>query len=91
MPVLNGYEVCAQIRQISMFKKTPIIIVTSSDGIVDRVRAKLVGSSDFLAKPITSEKVLATVHNYLPISPSSTAPQTQPTSQTIHPETRAWG
>ncbi|NER80146.1 MAG: response regulator [Leptolyngbya sp. SIO1D8] len=66
MPVLNGYEVCAQIRQISTFKDTPVIIVTSSDGIVDRVRAKLVGASDFLSKPITSEKVLATLQNHLP-------------------------
>lgn len=61
MPVLNGYEVCAQIRQISAFKNTPIIIVTSSDGIVDRVRANLVGASGFLGKPLTSEKTLASL------------------------------
>ena len=68
MPVINGYEVCAQIRRISAFKGTPVIIVTSNDGIVDRVRAKLVGSSGFLAKPIKSEKVLAVLQRFLPSS-----------------------
>ncbi len=65
MPVINGYEVCAQIRRISAFIDTPVIIVTSKDGFVDRVRAKLVGSSDFLAKPIKPEKVLAVLQRYL--------------------------
>ena len=65
MPVANGYEVCAQIRRVSAFKNTPIIIVTSSDGLVDRVRAKLVGSSGFIAKPISPEKVLPTLQHYL--------------------------
>ena len=68
MPVINGYEVCAQIRRISAFKHTPIVIVTSNNGIVDRVRAKLVGSSGFLAKPIKPDKVLAVLRQYLTLS-----------------------
>ena len=71
MPVTNGYEVCRQIRRASAFKNIPIIIVTSSDGIVDRVRAKLAGTSGFIAKPIDPEKVLTTLRHHLPIeSPS---------------------
>lgn len=65
MPVINGYEACAQIRRISRFKDTPIIILTSADGIVDRVRAKIVGSTGFLAKPIKPDKVQAVVQKYL--------------------------
>jgi CheY-like chemotaxis protein len=65
MPVTNGYEVCAQIRRVSALKDTPIIIVTSKDGIVDRVRAKLAGSSGFIAKPIDRDKVLNVLGNYL--------------------------
>lgn len=68
MPIANGYEICAQIRRVSAFKDTPVIILTSNDGIVDRVRAKMVGSSGFLAKPINQEKVLAIVQRYLPAS-----------------------
>ncbi|MGQ4650080.1 response regulator [Lyngbya aestuarii] len=68
MPVVNGYEVCAQIRRISIFKETPVIILTSNDGIVDRVRAKMVGSTGFLAKPIATEKVLKILQRHLPAS-----------------------
>lgn len=66
MPVANGYEICTQIRRISLFKNTPIVILTGNDGIVDRVRAKVVGSTDFLSKPIEAERVLAYVRKYLP-------------------------
>ncbi|MEM6252440.1 MAG: response regulator [Cyanobacteria bacterium P01_D01_bin.156] len=58
MPIANGYELCAQIRRISAFKDTPVIIVTNNDGIADRVRAKVVGASGFMGKPISQQKVL---------------------------------
>lgn len=67
MPIANGYEICSQLRRVSMFKDTPIVILTSNDGIIDRVRAKLVGSSGFLAKPVDADRVLAIVRKVLPI------------------------
>ncbi|MBA3789562.1 response regulator, partial [Patescibacteria group bacterium] len=70
MPIANGYEICAQIRRTSIFKDTPVIIVTGNDGIVDRVRAKIVRSTDFLAKPIDTKKVLAIIRKYLPVQNS---------------------
>lgn len=65
MPIANGYEICTQIRRITAFQAIPIVILTSSDGIVDRVRAKLAGASGFLSKPIDSEKVLETLRRHL--------------------------
>lgn len=65
MPIANGYEICSQIRRVSLLKNVPIIILTGSDGLVDRVRAKMVGCSDFIAKPVEAEKILTAVHNYL--------------------------
>jgi chemotaxis family two-component system response regulator PixG len=65
MPIASGYEICAQIRRISAFKNTPVIILTGNDGIVDRVRAKLVGASDFLAKPVDGRRVVYTVQRHL--------------------------
>ncbi|NEO27500.1 MAG: response regulator [Kamptonema sp. SIO4C4] len=61
MPIANGYEICAQIRRVKEFQKTPIAILTSSDGLVDRVRAKMSGATTFLAKPIDAQKVIQTV------------------------------
>ena len=65
MPIANGYEICAQIRRVSSFKKTPIVIVTSNDGIADRVRAKIVGASGFMGKPIKEKKVIKVFKKYL--------------------------
>ncbi|MEC4986836.1 MAG: response regulator, partial [Oscillatoria sp. PMC 1076.18] len=64
MPIANGYEICAQIRRVSAFEKIPVIILTSHDGVVDRVRAKMVGASDFLSKPIDATKLLATIRKH---------------------------
>jgi two-component system, chemotaxis family, response regulator PixG len=64
MPNTNGYEICSQLRKLSFFRDTPVVILTGNDGIVDRVRAKMVGSTDFLSKPAQSEQVLATIDKY---------------------------
>ncbi len=53
MPNVNGYEICGQIKRISSFAQTPVIILTGKDGLLDRVRAKVVGSSEFISKPIS--------------------------------------
>lgn len=65
MPNTNGYEICAQLRKLPSFQKTPILILTGNDGIVDRVRAKLVGASDFLSKPVDAEIVLSILRKHL--------------------------
>ncbi|MEL6440605.1 MAG: response regulator [Cyanobacteria bacterium J06621_8] len=65
MPNTNGYEICSQLRKLTFFKQTPIVILTGNDGIVDRVRAKMVGSTDFLGKPADPEQVLATINKYV--------------------------
>lgn len=65
MPNTNGYEICTQLRKVSTFRNTPIIILTGNDGIIDRVRAKLVKASGFLSKPINAEVVLETVRQHL--------------------------
>ena len=70
MPIASGYEICSQIRRMSAFKNTPVVILTGNDGIVDRVRAKVVGASDFLSKPVNADKVLAIVRQYLSIAPN---------------------
>ena len=65
MPNTNGYEICTQLRKVSTFRDTPIIILTGNDGIIDRVRAKVVGSSGFLSKPVNAETVLEVARAHL--------------------------
>lgn len=72
MPDINGYEICSQLRKLAFFRNTPIIILTGNDGIVDRFRAKMVGATDFMSKPIQSDLVLAKLDRYLSLNlPSS--------------------
>ncbi|NES75417.1 MULTISPECIES: response regulator [Okeania] len=80
MPIANGYEICAQIRRISALKETPVIILTSSNRLIDRVRATMVGCSDYLVKPIREKQVLEIVNKY--VTSSSCLPQT-PISETL--------
>ncbi|MDP5338437.1 MAG: response regulator [Nodularia sp. (in: cyanobacteria)] len=67
MPIANGYEICTQLRRISAFSNTPIVILTGNDGLLDRVRSKMVGATDFVAKPVASDKIMGVVGKYLPL------------------------
>jgi len=65
MPHTNGYEICSKLRKLPFFSNTPIVILTGNDGVVDQVRAKLFGASDFLSKPIDAEIVLKVICKHL--------------------------
>jgi two-component system, chemotaxis family, response regulator PixG len=65
MPNTNGYEVCAFLRKSAVFKETPIVMLTGQDGVIDRLRAKMVGSSEFLSKPPEADKVIQVVQRIL--------------------------
>ncbi len=77
MPVVNGYEVCAQIRRVAVFAKIPVIILTGSDRIFDRFRAKVAGSTDFMTKPIVVDKVLDMINKHLETQTPDLQPQAQ--------------
>ncbi|NJR32644.1 MAG: response regulator [Chamaesiphon sp. CSU_1_12] len=65
MPVMNGYEVCEQIRKTPSLINVPIIILTGNDGLIDRVRTKFVGATGFLSKPIESQSIIKILDKYL--------------------------
>ncbi|MDB9374660.1 response regulator [Nodularia sphaerocarpa] len=71
MPIANGYEICTQVRRVSAFANTPVIILTGNDGLLDRVRAKVVGATDFMTKPVAADKVMGVVRKYLPVPTQS--------------------
>lgn len=65
MPKISGYDLCAQLRRYPEFEQTPIIFLTSSSGIIDRIRAKIVGSSDFLKKTVDADELIHKIVEYL--------------------------
>lgn len=65
MPNVNGYEVCTQLRKLSNFRNTPIVILTGNNGATERIRSKLAGASDFLSKPLDAVSLLKILRKYL--------------------------
>jgi twitching motility two-component system response regulator PilG len=65
MPELEGYELCAMLRHSSAFRQTPIVMLTGKDGFIDRVRARMVGATDYLTKPFGASELLALVEKYV--------------------------
>ncbi len=65
MPELDGYELCAMLRHSSVFRQTPIVMLTGKDGFLDRVKARMVGATDYLSKPFGSGELLALVEKYV--------------------------
>jgi twitching motility two-component system response regulator PilG len=61
MPRLDGYQTCAIIKRNPHFTQTPIIMLSSKDGVFDKARGRMVGSEDYLTKPFTKDQLLQVV------------------------------
>ena len=61
MPHLDGYQTCALIKKNAKFASTPVIMLSSKDGLFDRARGRMVGSDEYLTKPFTKDSLLKTV------------------------------
>jgi twitching motility two-component system response regulator PilG len=64
MPRLDGYQTCALIKKSAKFHSTPVIMLSSKDGLFDRARGAMVGSDAYLTKPFTKDSLLKTVREY---------------------------
>jgi twitching motility two-component system response regulator PilG len=64
MPRLDGYQTCAIIKNNSQYRSTPVIMLTSKDGLFDQARGRVVGSDLYLTKPFTKEELLAAVKQH---------------------------
>ncbi len=65
MPRLDGYQTCALIKKNSRLSATPVIMLSSKDGLFDRARGRMVGSDEYLTKPFTKDSLLKTVAAHL--------------------------
>lgn len=61
MPRLDGYQTCALIKKSAKFHATPVVMLSSKDGLFDRARGAMVGSDAYLTKPFTKDSLLKTV------------------------------
>ncbi len=65
MPRLDGYETCSLIKHNKTFKTTPVIMLSSKDGLFDRARGRIVGSEQYLTKPFTKDELLGAISNQI--------------------------
>ena len=61
MPRLDGYQTCSLIKKNPRFGATPVVMLSSKDGLFDRARGRMVGSSEYLTKPFTRDSLLSAV------------------------------
>jgi twitching motility two-component system response regulator PilG len=66
MPRLDGYQTCALIKKSAKFHATPVVMLSSKDGLFDRARGAMVGSSAYLTKPFSKDSLLAAVRDHAP-------------------------
>jgi len=65
MPRLDGYQTCALIKHNKLFKKTPVVMLSSKDGLFDRARGRIVGSEQYLTKPFTKDELLGAIQKHV--------------------------
>ena len=65
MPRLDGYQTCALIKNNTMFRSTPVIMLSSKDGIFDKARGRIVGAEQYLTKPFTREELLGAIRKHV--------------------------
>lgn len=63
MPKLDGYQTCSLIKNNKSYKKIPIVMLSSKDGIFDRAKSRVSGSDDYLTKPFTREELLNVIRS----------------------------
>ena len=69
LPKLDGYDVIRLLRASPQFQQLPVIVVSARDGILDRIKARLVGANAYLVKPFKERDLRALVQQYAPIAP----------------------
>ena len=65
MPRLDGYQTCAIIKRNPKFTNTPVIMLSSKDGLFDKARGRIVGSEQYLTKPFTRDELLGAIRTYV--------------------------
>ena len=65
MPRLDGYQTCALIKNNQVFRSTPVIMLSSKDGLFDKARGRIVGSEQYLTKPFTRDELLGVIRRYV--------------------------
>jgi twitching motility two-component system response regulator PilG len=65
LPRMDGYHICQVIRKSMAYRDIPIIMLSGKDGLFDKMRGKLAGSTEYITKPFDSAELVQIVKRYL--------------------------
>jgi twitching motility two-component system response regulator PilG len=65
LPKMDGYQILSIIRDNPEFKNIPVIMLTSKDGIINKVKGKMAGSSAYLTKPFDPAQLVKTIERHI--------------------------
>jgi len=66
MPRLDGYQTCALIKNNNVFRTTPVIMLSSKDGLFDKAKGRVVGSDQYITKPFSKEELIGAIKTHVP-------------------------
>ena len=66
MPRLDGYQTCALIKNNKAYSDTPVVMLSSKDGLFDRAKGRLAGSDQYLTKPFSRDELLEAIRRHIP-------------------------
>jgi twitching motility two-component system response regulator PilG len=68
MPRLDGYQACALIKNNPAYQKTPVIMLSSKDGLFDKAKGRIVGADDYLTKPFSKEELFSAIRQHMSVN-----------------------
>lgn len=68
MPRLDGYQTCALIKNNQLYRSTPVVMLSSKDGIFDKARGRIVGAEQYLTKPFTRDELLGAIRRHVDVA-----------------------
>jgi len=66
MPRLDGYQTCALIKNNNVFRSTPVIMLSSKDGLFDKAKGRVVGSDEYITKPFSKDELISAIKKHVP-------------------------
>ena len=64
MPRLDGYQTCSLVKNNSHYQHTPVVMVSSKDGLFDRARGSIVGAQGHINKPFSDSDLIDAVEKF---------------------------
>lgn len=65
MPRLDGYQTCSLIKHNRHFQQTPVVMLSSKDGLFDRARGRIAGSDEHINKPFSRDELIGAIHRHV--------------------------